>query len=193
MHPVPASPKDAPAPDDDAAPSVLVVEDDAVLALQLCQALEEAGLRVIGPCFSYREALATIARQPPRRAVVDLDLGRGDLRPGFEGERILAILTNAGCRCVVHSGRSDLFGMLGRCFPRAALIPSPPPWSASWRLCWRPRGERTRAKASAHRRALGRPALPAAGSSLSGNTLTGRGALRGARPTHGVTMPAAAA
>lgn len=118
---------------------VLVVEDNAVLALDLCQALEEAGLRVIGPCLSYEQALAAIAREPPRHAVMDLDLGRGDLRPGFEGERILAILTNAGCRCVVHSGRSELFETLGRYFPHATLVAKPAPVESIVRAVLEPR------------------------------------------------------
>ena len=106
---------------------VLVVEDEPMLALDLCQSIEGAGLRVLGPCLSYRDALAAIAQEPPRYAVMDLDLGGGDLKPGFEGERVLAVLTNAGCRCVVHSGRTELFETLARYFPRAVLVPKPAP------------------------------------------------------------------
>ena len=58
---------------------------------------------------------------------MDIDLGQGDLRPGFEGERILAILSNAGCRCVIYSGRSELFDTIGRYFPDDALITKPAP------------------------------------------------------------------
>lgn len=130
MHRVPSLAPQEAAPDagqDAAALSVLVVEDNAVLALDLCEALEEAGLRVIGPCFTYHEALAAIEREAPRCAVMDIDLGRGDLRPGFEGERILAILATAGCRCVIYSGRSELFPTIGRYFLQAVLIPKPAP------------------------------------------------------------------
>lgn len=106
---------------------VLVVEDDPLLAWELGWAIEAAGLRVIGPCLSYREALAAVARETPRLAVMDIDLGRGDLRPGFEGERVLAILTNVGCRCVIHSGRVELFKIIARYFPDAVLIAKPAP------------------------------------------------------------------
>lgn len=106
---------------------VLLVEDDPLLAWDLGQAIEGAGLRVIGPCLCYRAALEAIAREPPRLAVMDIDLGRGDLRPGFEGERVLAILTNAGCRCVVYSGHVELFGTIARYFPDAVLIAKPAP------------------------------------------------------------------
>ena len=124
------SPGDAPAADGIAASvasSVLIVEDDALLAMYLCQALEKAGQRVIGPCFTYRDALARIERDRPRCAVIDIDLGRGDLHPGFEGERILAILTSAGCRCVVHSGRIELFATIGQNFPDVVVIAKPAP------------------------------------------------------------------
>lgn len=107
--------------------AVLVVEDDPLLALELEEVLEKAGLRVIGPCLSYREALAAIARETPSLAVMDIDLGRGDLRPGFEGERVLAILANSGCRCVIHSGHVELFETIARYFPDAELVAKPAP------------------------------------------------------------------
>ena len=111
----------------DAATKVLVVEDDPMLAWELGQALEEAGLRVIGPCLTYRDALAAIAREPPHCVVMDIDLGRGDLKPGFEGERVLAILSNAGCRCVIFSGHVELFRTIAGYYPRATLIAKPAP------------------------------------------------------------------
>ena len=114
--------QDAAGPED-----VLVVEDDPMLALALAQALEDKGLAVTGPCLSYRQALVAIARRPPSRAIVDVDLGSGDLRPGFEGERLLAILDRGGCRCVVYSGRSELFGPIARAHPDVVFVPKPAP------------------------------------------------------------------
>jgi ActR/RegA family two-component response regulator len=104
---------------------VLVVEDDPMLALALTEALEDAGLEVAGPCLGYRQALVAIARKPPTRAVIDVDLGSGDLRPGFEGERLLAILDKGGCRCVVYSGRSELFEPIARAHPDVVFISKP--------------------------------------------------------------------
>lgn len=109
--------------DDEAA--VLVVEDDAILALELSQTFRRHGVSVLGPYPTYRRALEAIAQSRPRRAVLDIDLGAGDLRPGFEGERLLAVLTSAGCRCVVHSGRAELFRSITSRFPGVTLIPKP--------------------------------------------------------------------
>lgn len=108
---------------------VLVVEDDPMLALALAQALEDEGVVVTGPCLGYRQALVAIARQPPTHAVVDVDLGSGDLRPGFEGERLLAILDGGGCRCVVYSGRSELFEPIARAHPDVVFLAKPAPVS----------------------------------------------------------------
>ena len=56
---------------------VLVVEDDALVGLELMTALQTAGLTVVGPVASLPEALAIVEGQPPDAAVVDLDLGDG--------------------------------------------------------------------------------------------------------------------
>lgn len=104
---------------------VLVVEDDPMLALALSEALEDEGFEVSGPCLGYRQALVAIARRAPTHAVVDVDLGRGDLRPGFEGERLLAILDKGGCRCVVYSGHEELFGPIARAHPNVVFVAKP--------------------------------------------------------------------
>lgn len=106
---------------------VLVVEDDPMLALALTEGLEAAGFEVAGPCLGYRQALVAIARRAPTRAVIDVDLGSGDLRPGFEGERLLAILDKGGCRCIVYSGRSELFEPIARAHPDVVFIAKPKP------------------------------------------------------------------
>lgn len=106
-------------------PCALVVEDNALLALDIVRTLEDRGLRVVGPCLSYRDALVAIARERPHYAVLDLNLGRGDLRPGYEGERLLAVLRDAGCRCVVHSGHRGASERLADSLPHLIVIPKP--------------------------------------------------------------------
>lgn len=81
----------APAPDPMAAPlpvrapetvrrnharRVLIVEDEALIALQLREAIAEAGFAVAGPFASAAEALEAIARTPIAAAVLDVNLGR---------------------------------------------------------------------------------------------------------------------
>lgn len=55
--------------------SVLLVEDEAMIALDMEQTLTAAGLRVLGPAASVNSALRLIARERPDAAILDLDLG----------------------------------------------------------------------------------------------------------------------
>ncbi len=70
----------APPPPAEASPrpcmrGILVVEDDAMLALDLAESLEEAGFTVIGPAASVAQALALVEAQTPGFAVLDVNLG----------------------------------------------------------------------------------------------------------------------
>jgi DNA-binding response OmpR family regulator len=56
--------------------SVLVVEDDALIACDLHQILESSGYRVIGPARSAEAALGLIERDIPDLALLDADLGK---------------------------------------------------------------------------------------------------------------------
>jgi CheY-like chemotaxis protein len=56
---------------------VLIVEDDALLALDLKGHLERAGFAVIGPATSASKALALLAEQGCDAAILDIHLGRG--------------------------------------------------------------------------------------------------------------------
>lgn len=105
--------------------TVLIVEDDWFLALALSQSATAAGGRVLEPRAGYVAALRAVAHDGPTHAVIDIDLGAGDRVPGCEGERLLAVLTAIGCRCVVHSGRTELFPDLRARFSEAVLIPKP--------------------------------------------------------------------
>jgi len=57
---------------------ILVVEDEALIAMDLQALLEEAGYRVIGPANSSAAALALIANEEPDVALLDVNLGRSD-------------------------------------------------------------------------------------------------------------------
>ena len=58
---------------------ILVVEDDAVIAMVLADSLEDAGHEVVGPAATMAEALALCdgAAPPPELAVLDINLGDG--------------------------------------------------------------------------------------------------------------------
>jgi two-component system, response regulator PdtaR len=55
--------------------TVLVVEDDFIVAYDMQMMLEEQGARVLGPASSLTEAKALLAKERPTAAVLDVNLG----------------------------------------------------------------------------------------------------------------------
>lgn len=55
--------------------SVLVVEDDFIVAYDMQMMLEEQGARVLGPAHSLAEGLALLEQERPTVAVLDVNLG----------------------------------------------------------------------------------------------------------------------
>ncbi len=81
---------------------VLVVEDDALIALDVEQMLVELGHTVVAILATAVEATARLRPSPPDLVVLDLDLGRG---PDFAlAERLAA----QGPPFVIASGYVDL-------------------------------------------------------------------------------------
>src|SRR3954453_8954378 len=64
--------------------TVLVVEDNSVVGLDLQLTLEAFGCRVLGPASSNEHALEVLAHQRPDAAVVDLHLTDGSATPVTE-------------------------------------------------------------------------------------------------------------
>lgn len=60
---------------------VLVVEDDAIIGMDLAEKLEEAGYRVIGPAAGVAEALGLLKEYPCDMAVLDIHLGEETSEP----------------------------------------------------------------------------------------------------------------
>jgi DNA-binding response OmpR family regulator len=58
---------------------ILVVEDEALIAMDLQALLEEAGYRVLGPANSSAAALALLDSDEPDVALLDVNLGRSDV------------------------------------------------------------------------------------------------------------------
>ena len=58
---------------------ILVVEDEALIAMDLQALLEEAGYLVLGPANSSAAALALIEKDEPDVALLDVNLGRSDV------------------------------------------------------------------------------------------------------------------
>lgn len=71
--------------------SVLVVEDEFLIALDLEMVLERNGHRIVGPAGSVEEALRLLERARPDVAVLDMNLHSRLVTPVAERLRSLAI------------------------------------------------------------------------------------------------------
>jgi DNA-binding response OmpR family regulator len=79
---------------------VLVVEDDALLAMDLEQILSQAGSVVLGPCCTVDDALARAAEEMPDVAILDMNLRGVMVFP------VADLLADAGVPFIVVSGHT---------------------------------------------------------------------------------------
>jgi ActR/RegA family two-component response regulator len=77
--------------------SVLIVEDETYVALDLAAAVECAGGLVLGPVATVREALELARQLPVAAAIVDVELPDGHIGP------VLDVLLATRTTVVVHS------------------------------------------------------------------------------------------
>jgi len=64
-----------------ASKKILVVEDNYLLATEICEWLQDAGAHVIGPVADAEQAFGKLDGEAVEAAVVDINLGQG---PTFE-------------------------------------------------------------------------------------------------------------
>jgi ActR/RegA family two-component response regulator len=77
---------------------ILIVEDEAIIALDLADAVADVEAEVVGPVASVAEALALLATTPINGAVLDANLFDGVVTP-------LALhLLDLGVPFVIHTG-----------------------------------------------------------------------------------------
>lgn len=98
--------------------TIMVVEDEALVALDLALTVEDAGAEVAGPCYRLSSALDMARRTEIDGAVLDVDL---------HGETVLPLahdLQDRGVPFIFHTGRADL-AALARDFPRAPICVKP--------------------------------------------------------------------
>jgi DNA-binding response OmpR family regulator len=102
--------------------SVLIVEDEPFIALDLAIAVEEARGKVIGPAGSVREALMLIEQHLVRAAILDINLSDRDVTP------IADFLIEGGVPVIFYSGLDLPFALRER-YPSACFCkkPTPPP------------------------------------------------------------------
>ncbi len=58
--------------------SVLIVEDQMMLAVTLARKVAATGVTVVGPFLTAEAALSSIADKTPSAAILDIDLGHGN-------------------------------------------------------------------------------------------------------------------
>jgi len=80
--------------------SILLVEDETLLAIDMEVILSRAGFRVIGPAPTLEAALAHIRDETPDITILDLNLGRQMVFPAAD------TLADAGLPFIILSGHS---------------------------------------------------------------------------------------
>jgi len=60
---------------------LLVVEDDAILLMELEEVLEAAGAEIVGRCRTVKDALVTVERAGISAAVLDVRIGNETIAP----------------------------------------------------------------------------------------------------------------
>ena len=97
---------------------ILIVEDEALVALDLEMTLRAAGAETIGPCLRLSRALATIEHEEIDAALLDIRLGRDESYP------LADLLHERGVAIVFHSGHADVRHLRAR-YPGATACPKP--------------------------------------------------------------------
>src|SRR4051812_24200791 len=91
--------------------NILIVEDQAIIALDLESAVEDANGKVIGPASTVREALKLLHTNEVDAAILDANLPDGDVTPVAEEliARGIPIIINTGVALPFKlRGHSDL-------------------------------------------------------------------------------------
>ena len=70
---------------------VLIVDDEALIALTLADTVREMGCKVLGPAHSIEAAIALIRQSPPDLAVLDINIAGNSNAPVAKALRALAI------------------------------------------------------------------------------------------------------
>ncbi|MDP2260753.1 MAG: response regulator [Caulobacter sp.] len=102
------------------AKTVLIVEDQLLLAMTVRDALEDHGYRVLELAIRHQEALDTVAETRPDLALVNIELADGD-----DGAVLAGELTGMGIPVVFISGQTSRI----ESSREAAIASMPKPYS----------------------------------------------------------------
>lgn len=78
---------------------VLVVEDDAILLMDMEMILRDAGAEIVGSCRTIMDALTTVRKQPLSIAVLDVRIGGETIAP------VARLLCKHGTPFVFYTGQ----------------------------------------------------------------------------------------
>ncbi|MEO6153053.1 MAG: response regulator [Croceibacterium sp.] len=101
-------------------PTVLVVEDEFIIALDLSETVQDLGYTLEGPFDETRHALAAIEDQMPDVAILDVFTADGEVYP------VADALTEKGVPIIFHSGHVPPQEMRDR-YPDAQACAKPCP------------------------------------------------------------------
>ncbi|MBC7139104.1 MAG: response regulator [Defluviimonas sp.] len=97
---------------------IMVVEDEALLALDLAMTMEELGAAVVGPCYRLGPALDLVKSMKVDGAILDVDLNGETVFP------LARFLEEQGVPFVFHTGRADPVSLLAA-FKQALICTKP--------------------------------------------------------------------
>ena len=98
---------------------ILIVEDEALLAMEMQFAFEDEGAEVLGPALSLEAATTLVAGTPEiDAAILDVDLGGHDVYP------VASLLAARGVPFLFHTGHGSE-ASLAALFPSAITLTKP--------------------------------------------------------------------
>ena len=104
-------------------PVILVAEDETIVAWDLCATVEEAGYTVEGPYTDISSAMLAYQKQKPDLAILDVQLGDGNVFP--LAEQMMA----EDIPVIFHSGNYTPDEVAER-FPQSHALAKPCPPAA---------------------------------------------------------------
>jgi DNA-binding response OmpR family regulator len=116
------------APHPDSTPLVLILEDEALIGLNLRDDLQDAGYRVEGPFTTCAAALSWLQTATPDTAILDAALKDGPCRA------IAQELTRRKVPFLIYSGYHEDRQLLAE-FPHVTWIEKPAPCSVLVQAC----------------------------------------------------------
>jgi DNA-binding NtrC family response regulator len=101
-------------------PTVLVVEDEFIIALDLSETVRDLGFKVEGPFADNRNAFVAIDEELPDCAILDVKIADGEVYP------LADALADAGVPLIFHSGHVPPVEIAER-YPQAQACAKPCP------------------------------------------------------------------